>query len=132
MILFIAASFDKNLFSFMQLYNSIKMLNKFAGTLAGYKAVILACRHYRISSVLLEGTNNKIKTIKLMAYGFRWVISFSWISHSLRRKSRFLSSILWHKSQRGHSFFILNETDQRKHLSVKTPRASQKGPCRDR
>jgi transposase len=50
---------------------SIKMLKKFANTLAGYKSGILAYYDYRISSGPLEGTNNKIKTMKRMAYGFR-------------------------------------------------------------
>ena len=50
---------------------SIKMLKKFADTLAGYKSGILAYYDYRISSGPMEGTNNKIKTMKRMAYGFR-------------------------------------------------------------
>ena len=49
----------------------IKMLKKFADTLASYKSGILAYYDYRISSGPLEGTNNKIKTMKRMAYGFR-------------------------------------------------------------
>jgi transposase len=49
----------------------IKMLKKFANTLAGYTSGILAYYDYRISSGPLEGTNNKIKTMKRMAYGFR-------------------------------------------------------------
>ena len=51
--------------------SGIKMLKKFADTLAGYKSGILAYYDYRISSGPLEGTNNKIKTMKRMAYGFR-------------------------------------------------------------
>jgi len=51
--------------------SSIKMLKKFADTLAGYKSGILSYYDYRISSGPLEGTNNKIKTMKRMAYGFR-------------------------------------------------------------
>jgi transposase len=51
--------------------SGIKMLMKFAKTLAGYKSGILAYYDYRISSGPLEGTNNKIKTMKRMAYGFR-------------------------------------------------------------
>ena len=47
------------------------MLKKFAHTLAGYTSGILAYYDYRISSGPLEGTNNKIKTMKRMAYGFR-------------------------------------------------------------
>jgi transposase len=50
---------------------SIKMLKKFADTLAGYKSGILAYYDYRISSGPLEGTSSKIKTMKRMAYGFR-------------------------------------------------------------
>ena len=49
----------------------VKMLKKFADTLAGYKSGILAYYDHRISSAPLEGTNNKIKTMKRMAYGFR-------------------------------------------------------------
>jgi transposase len=48
-----------------------KGLMKFANTLAGYKSGILAYYDFRISSAALEGTNNKIKTMKRMAYGFR-------------------------------------------------------------
>jgi hypothetical protein len=42
--------------------SGIKMLMKFANTLAAYKSGILAYYDYRISSGPLEGTNNKIKT----------------------------------------------------------------------
>ena len=44
---------------------------KFAKTLAAHRSGILAYYDYRISSGPLEGTNNKIKTMKRMAYGFR-------------------------------------------------------------
>jgi transposase len=37
----------------------------------GSVSLTLAQRDYRISSGPLEGTNNKIKTMKRMAYGFR-------------------------------------------------------------
>jgi len=47
------------------------MLKTFAKTLAAYKSGILAYYDYPISSAPLEGTNNKIKTMKRMAYGFR-------------------------------------------------------------
>jgi transposase len=47
------------------------VLKKFADTVAGYKSGILAYYDYRISSGPQEGTNNKIKTMKRMAYGFR-------------------------------------------------------------
>ena len=51
--------------------SGIKMLMKFAKTIAAFQAGILAYYDYRISSAPLEGTNNKIKTMKRMAYGFR-------------------------------------------------------------
>ena len=51
--------------------SGIKMLMKFAKTLAAHRSGILAYYDYRISSGPLEGTNNKIKTMKRMAYGFR-------------------------------------------------------------
>jgi transposase len=53
------------------LSSGVKMLMTFANTLAGYKSGILAYYDYHISSGPLEGTNNKIKTMKRMAYGFR-------------------------------------------------------------
>jgi len=51
--------------------SGIKMLIKFAKTLAAAQSGILSYYDYRISSAPLEGTNNKIKTMKRMAYGFR-------------------------------------------------------------
>ena len=51
--------------------SGIKMLKKFAKTLAAFQSGILSYYDYRISSASLEGTNNKIKTMKRMAYGFR-------------------------------------------------------------
>ncbi len=47
------------------------MLKKFADTPAGYKSGIHAYYDYRISSGPLKGTNNKIKTMKRMAYSLR-------------------------------------------------------------
>jgi transposase len=49
----------------------IRMLKKFAKTLALYRTGILAWYDYPISTGPLEGTNNKIKTMKRQAYGFR-------------------------------------------------------------
>jgi transposase len=49
----------------------IKLLREFAGTLAMYRSGILAYYDYPISTGPLEGTNNKIKTMKRQAYGFR-------------------------------------------------------------
>ena len=47
------------------------MLCKFADTLENHREGILAWYNYRISTGPLEGTNNKIKTLTKMAYGFR-------------------------------------------------------------
>jgi transposase len=49
----------------------IKMLQKFARTVALYRTGILAYYDCRISTGPLEGTNNKIKTMQRQAYGFR-------------------------------------------------------------
>lgn len=49
----------------------ISMLHKFAKTLRFHAVGILAWYDYPISTGPLEGTNNKIKTMKRQAYGFR-------------------------------------------------------------
>jgi transposase len=49
----------------------IKVLQKFAATLAMHRTGILAYYDCRISTGPLEGTNNKIKTMQRQAYGFR-------------------------------------------------------------
>lgn len=51
--------------------SGIRMLEKFADTLENHRAGILSYYDYRISTGPLEGTNNKIKTMKRQAYGFR-------------------------------------------------------------
>jgi len=51
--------------------SGIPMLVKFAATLEEYQEGILAYYDYPISTGPLEGTNNKIKTMKRQAYGFR-------------------------------------------------------------
>ena len=51
--------------------SGIPMLIKFAKTLCLYRRGILAYYDYPISTGPLEGTNNKIKTMKRQAYGFR-------------------------------------------------------------
>lgn len=53
------------------LASGIRMLMKFAKTLATHRTGILAYYDYPISTGPLEGTNNKIKTMKRQAYGFR-------------------------------------------------------------
>jgi transposase len=49
----------------------IKVLKTFAKTLLSHREGLLAYYDHRISSGRLEGTNNKIKTMKRQAYGFR-------------------------------------------------------------
>jgi len=49
----------------------IRILHKFARTLRFHAFGILAWYDYPISTGPLEGTNNKIKTMKRQAYGFR-------------------------------------------------------------
>jgi len=49
----------------------IAFLNRFSKTLALHRRGILAYYDYPISTGPLEGTNNKIKTMKRQAYGFR-------------------------------------------------------------
>ena len=49
----------------------IRMLMQFAKTLRFHAWGILAWHDYPISTGPLEGTNNKIKTMKRQAYGFR-------------------------------------------------------------
>ena len=51
--------------------SGITLLKKFAHTLAAHKTGILAWYDDPISTGPLEGTNNKIKTMKRQAYGFR-------------------------------------------------------------
>ena len=51
--------------------SGIPMLEKFARTLEEHRDGILAFYDYRISTGPLEGINNKIKTMKRQAYGFR-------------------------------------------------------------
>jgi len=52
-------------------HSGVQMLIKFAKTLRIHSAGILAYYDYPISTGPLEGTNNKIKTMKRQAYGFR-------------------------------------------------------------
>ena len=51
--------------------SGIRMLIKFAATLEEHQEGILNYYNYPISTGPLEGTNNKIKTMKRQAYGFR-------------------------------------------------------------
>jgi transposase len=51
--------------------SGVRMLVQFAATLEKYQEGVLNYDNYRISTGPLEGTNNKIKTMKRQAYGFR-------------------------------------------------------------
>jgi len=51
--------------------SAISMLEKFADTLQTHRDAILVYYAYPTSTGPLEGTNNKIKTMKRQAYGFR-------------------------------------------------------------
>ena len=64
---------EKVLSNWINLANAsdIPMLKKFAKTLALHKIRILSYYNYTISTGPLEGTNNKIKTMKRKAYGYR-------------------------------------------------------------
>lgn len=53
------------------LVSCITMLAKFAGTLGAHRTALLAFYDHPISTGPLEGINNKIKTLKRQAYGFR-------------------------------------------------------------
>ncbi len=51
--------------------SGVALLRKFANTMTMYRTGLLAYYDYPISTGPLEGTNNKIKTMKRQAYGFR-------------------------------------------------------------
>jgi transposase len=51
--------------------SAIRMLQKFANTLAAHRNQILNFYDYRISTGPLEGTNTKIRVLQRQAYGFR-------------------------------------------------------------
>ena len=51
--------------------SGIRMLQRMAKTLALHRSGLLAYYDVRITSGPMEGTNNKIKTMKRQAYGFR-------------------------------------------------------------
>ena len=51
--------------------SKVPLLTKFANTLMAFKSGIIAWYDYHISTGKLEGINNKIKTMKRQAYGYR-------------------------------------------------------------
>jgi transposase len=65
--------------------SGIRMLQKFAKTLAAHAAGILAYIDYPISTGPLEATNNKIKTMQRQAYGFRDQVFFKLKIYALHR-----------------------------------------------
>jgi transposase len=58
--------------------SGIKALQQMARTLAAHRSGLLAYYDVMISSGPMEGTNNKIKTMKRQAYGFRDLEFFKW------------------------------------------------------
>ena len=65
--------------------SGILILKKFANTLAAHLTGIVAYYDHRISSGPLEGTNNKIKTMKRQAYGYRDIEFFKLKIYALHR-----------------------------------------------
>jgi transposase len=65
--------------------SGIKVLQKFAATLAMHRTGILAYYDYPISTGPLEGTNNKIKTLQRQAYGFRDLEFFKLKIHAIHK-----------------------------------------------
>ena len=53
-----------------------KHLNKFLNTLSNWKDSILNYFIYRVTTSVIEGINNSIKTVKRMGYGFRNFANF--------------------------------------------------------
>jgi transposase len=51
--------------------SGIKILQQLSKTIAAHRSGLLAYYDFRISTGPLEGTNNKIKTLKRQAFGFR-------------------------------------------------------------
>ena len=56
--------------------SAIQMLIKFANLLLAHRTAILNYFKYPLTNALLEGINNKIKTVKKQAYGFRNMNNF--------------------------------------------------------
>lgn len=56
--------------------SGIRVLARVAKTLAGYRTGLLNFFTHHITSAVVEGINNKIKTLKRQAYGFRDMVYF--------------------------------------------------------
>src|SRR5271157_2458446 len=67
--------------------SGVRILQKFAQTLAAHRAALLAYYDYPISTGPLEATNNKIKTMQRKAYGYRDLEFFTlkiYASHTMK------------------------------------------------
>lgn len=71
----------------MAIASKVVRLKKFANTLLAHRTGILAWYDYPISTGPLEGINNKIKTLKRQAYGFRDMEFFRLKIYSLHEKN---------------------------------------------
>lgn len=67
--------------------SKVERLKKFAHTLLAHRSGIFAWYDYPISTGPLEGMNNKIKTMKRQAYGFRDMEFFKLKIYSLHEKN---------------------------------------------
>ena len=67
--------------------SKVERLKKFARTLLAHRTGIFAWYDYPISTGPLEGMNNKIKTMKRQAYGFRDMEFFKLKIYSLHEKN---------------------------------------------
>lgn len=65
------AELHLDLWIFQAESSGVRMLQQFAKTLAAHRAGLLNWYRYPISTGPLEGTNNKIQTLKRQAYGYR-------------------------------------------------------------
>lgn len=66
-----AAELHLDLWIFQAEASGVRMLQQFAKTLAAHRTGLLNWYRYPISTGPLEGTNNKIQTLKRQAYGYR-------------------------------------------------------------
>ena len=76
--------------------SKVPLLTKFANTLMAFKSGIIAWYDYHISTGKLEGINNKIKTMKRQAYGYRDEKFFELKILSLHDKNRHTHHFLRH------------------------------------
>lgn len=65
--------------------SAIQPLIKFANTLLAHRSAILNYFKYPLTNAILEGLNNKIKTLKRQAYGYRNMDNFFLKIYSIHR-----------------------------------------------